>query len=96
MLLNIDEEALAKKIQDLIFNEIAGCLPKRAEIRLNLQPVIAEAVISSREYFHVGDNLRIGSTYVKHNRVFCRCSTDADFYMGDAVVDSYKGHTQGY
>ena len=52
MLLNIDEEALAKKIQDLIFNEIAGCLPKRAEIRLNLQPVIAEAVISSREYFH--------------------------------------------
>ena len=37
MLLNIDEEALAKKIQDLIFNEIAGCLPKRAEIRLNLQ-----------------------------------------------------------
>lgn len=52
MLLNIDETALAKKIQDLIFNEIAGCLPKRAEIRLNLQPVIAEAVISSREYFH--------------------------------------------
>lgn len=51
MLLDIDETVLAKKIQDLIFAEVAGCLPTRAEIRLNLHPVVAEAMIASREYF---------------------------------------------